>query len=110
MKCIASCSNIAHAFDQDLRSDPNCSVATHPTPLLGYYREFCVSHVLSPKKTRRHGDTGTRRVLVRRATRGMKRREGANVQGFEAPSKTWTLGIGRGFNPRPIPLPASPRP
>jgi hypothetical protein len=43
-------------------------------------------------------------------TRDMKRPTAVNVQGFEASTKSliWSLGIGRGFNPRPIPVPTSP--
>ncbi len=36
--------------------------------------------------------------------------KGCEVQGFEASTQSliWSLGIGRSFNPRPIPVPASP--
>ncbi len=57
--------------------------------------------------TQGHGDTESRSA-PRNA--GREAPNGASVQGSEAPSKSkiWTPGIGRGFNPRPIPVSASP--
>jgi hypothetical protein len=60
-------------------------------------------------ETRRHGDAESPRVM---RDAGHEATVVANVQGFEASSesKIQALGIGRGYNPCPIPVSASPHP
>ena len=71
----------------------------------------------SPKKTRRHGDTGTRRVPVRRATRAMRRPRAWMSKGLKPRPILWMGRLELGgvsilvqFLSPCLPLPASPRP